>query len=108
MQTSDEEFDAPVVNPRIFFFMLVVGQLLHGMGGSPIVMLSVTFMDENVSQMASPVYNGVFFQAEQAFISQSLGVFMIMRNIVGPATGYLLGGMALRVYGDALTVDTST
>jgi hypothetical protein len=37
--------------------------LLHGCGGAPIVLLAVTFIDENVSQLASPVYSSQFIFA---------------------------------------------
>ncbi|KFQ52898.1 Solute carrier organic anion transporter family member 4A1, partial [Nestor notabilis] len=63
-------------------FMFMLGQFLHGMGATPLYTLGVTYLDENVKTNYSPVYIAVFYTAA----------------ILGPAAGYLVGGMFLNIY----------
>ncbi|XP_035238954.1 solute carrier organic anion transporter family member 4A1 isoform X2 [Anguilla anguilla] len=63
-------------------FVFMLGQFLHGMGATPLYTLGVTYLDENVKSSYAPVYIGIFYTAA----------------IVGPAAGYLLGGMFLNMY----------
>lgn len=46
------------LNP--YFVIFCVGQLLHGFGSTPLFALGTAYIDENVSQKASPVYLGMF------------------------------------------------
>lgn len=48
------------------FFIL--GQLLHGIGASPILTLGITYIDENVKQIHSSVYNGMTYQLQVIII----------------------------------------
>lgn len=57
-------------------------EFLHGMGATPLYTLGVTYLDENVKTNYSPVYIAVFYTAA----------------ILGPAAGYLVGGMFLNIY----------
>ncbi|XP_056589569.1 solute carrier organic anion transporter family member 4A1 [Triplophysa dalaica] len=63
-------------------FVFMLGQFLHGMGATPLYTLGVTYLDENVKSNYAPVYIGIFYTAA----------------IVGPAAGYLLGGIFLNIY----------
>ncbi|XP_009977638.1 PREDICTED: solute carrier organic anion transporter family member 4A1 [Tauraco erythrolophus] len=63
-------------------FVFMLGQFLHGMGATPLYTLGVTYLDENVKTSYSPVYIAVFYTAA----------------ILGPAAGYLVGGMFLNIY----------
>uniref|UniRef100_A0A3Q3IDE3 Solute carrier organic anion transporter family member n=1 Tax=Monopterus albus TaxID=43700 RepID=A0A3Q3IDE3_MONAL len=63
-------------------FVFMLGQLLHGVGATPLYTLGVTYLDENVKSNYAPVYIGIFYTAA----------------IVGPAAGYLLGGYFLNIY----------
>ncbi|NXS08723.1 SO4A1 protein, partial [Neodrepanis coruscans] len=63
-------------------FVFMLGQFLHGMGATPLYTLGVTYLDENVKTNYSPVYIGVFYTAA----------------ILGPAAGYLVGGIFLNIY----------
>nr|XP_021409245.1 solute carrier organic anion transporter family member 4A1 [Lonchura striata domestica] len=63
-------------------FVFMLGQFLHGMGATPLYTLGVTYLDENVKTNYSPVYIAVFYTAA----------------ILGPAAGYLVGGMFLNIY----------
>ncbi|KRZ19313.1 Solute carrier organic anion transporter family member 4A1, partial [Trichinella zimbabwensis] len=67
-----------------FFYILLLGQVLHGIGAAPLYTLGVAYLDENVSQKMSPVYLGIYF----AFAT------------LGPALGFIIGGMLLNVNGD--------
>ncbi|NXM74303.1 SO4A1 protein, partial [Serilophus lunatus] len=63
-------------------FVFMLGQFLHGMGATPLYTLGVTYLDENVKTNYSPVYIGIFYTAA----------------ILGPAAGYLVGGIFLNIY----------
>lgn len=67
-----------------YLYVFLLGQLFHGIGASPLYTLGVTYLDENVKQTASGLYVGIYF----AF------------SVLGPAIGYLLGGLLLKIYGD--------
>lgn len=38
--------------------MFLLGQTLHGIGATPLFSIGTAYLDENVSQKASPVYLG--------------------------------------------------
>lgn len=61
--------------------IFMLGQLLHGVGATPLYTLGVTYLDENVKSSYSPIYIAIFYTA-----------------ILGPAAGYLIGGAMLNVY----------
>ncbi|XP_041654609.1 solute carrier organic anion transporter family member 4A1 isoform X2 [Cheilinus undulatus] len=63
-------------------FVFMLGQLLHGVGATPLYTLGVTYLDENVESNYAPVYIGIFYTAA----------------ILGPAAGYLLGGHFLNMF----------
>lgn len=44
------------LNP--YFLMFLLGQTLHGIGATPLFSIGTAYLDENVSQKASPVYLG--------------------------------------------------
>ncbi|XP_029392424.1 solute carrier organic anion transporter family member 4A1 isoform X2 [Mus pahari] len=62
--------------------IFMLGQLLHGVGATPLYTLGVTYLDENVKSSYSPIYIAIFYTAA----------------ILGPAAGYLIGGTMLNVY----------
>jgi hypothetical protein len=41
-----------------YFYIFLLGQTLHGLGSTPLFSIGTTYIDENVSQKASPVYLG--------------------------------------------------
>ncbi|XP_069506856.1 solute carrier organic anion transporter family member 4A1 isoform X2 [Ambystoma mexicanum] len=63
-------------------FLFMFGQFLHGVGATPLYTLGVTYLDENVKSNYSPVYIAIFYTAA----------------IIGPAAGYVLGGIFLNMY----------
>ncbi|XP_054837574.1 solute carrier organic anion transporter family member 4A1 [Eublepharis macularius] len=63
-------------------FVFMLGQFLHGIGATPLYTLGVTYLDENVKSNHSPVYIAIFYTAA----------------ILGPAAGYLIGGIFLNIY----------
>ncbi|XP_064420624.1 solute carrier organic anion transporter family member 4A1 [Latimeria chalumnae] len=73
-------------------YVFMVGQFLHGIGATPLYTLGVTYLDENVKSNYSPVYIAIFYTAA----------------IIGPAAGYLLGGMFLNIYTEIGTVTDLT
>ncbi|GLG98076.1 Solute carrier organic anion transporter family member [Gryllus bimaculatus] len=74
-----------------YMWVFLLGQLLHGVGASPLYTLGVTFIDENVTKKMSSVYLGIYYTMA----------------IIGPAAGYVLGGELLKVYVDFVTVDSA-
>lgn len=56
---DSEELDGGIsVDSRLFMWLFLLGQLLHGAGAAPLYTLGVTFIDENVSKKMSSVYLG--------------------------------------------------
>ena len=43
-----------------FKFVFILGQLLFGIGGSALITLGTTLLDESVPQKVAPVYIGIF------------------------------------------------
>ncbi|XP_022088820.1 solute carrier organic anion transporter family member 4A1-like [Acanthaster planci] len=69
---------------RNYFWMFVAAQALHGIGASPLYTLGVTYLDENV---------------KPAYVSIYVGIFQAITTL-GPAVGYLVGGLFLGIYTD--------
>lgn len=55
---SDTDY-ASYLNP--YFLMFLLGQTLHGIGATPLFSIGTAYLDENVSQKASPVYLGEIY-----------------------------------------------
>ncbi|XP_064596703.1 solute carrier organic anion transporter family member 4C1-like [Liolophura sinensis] len=73
-----------------YLYVLVLGQLLHGFGGTTFYGVGISCMDDCVSAKNSPVYVGILY----AF------------SALGPAVGYLLGGYLVDIYVDFETVSS--
>ncbi|XP_071477935.1 solute carrier organic anion transporter family member 4A1-like [Diadema antillarum] len=67
-----------------YYGVFIFAQVLHGIGASPLYTLGITYIDENVSSAASGIYIGIF---------KSMA-------ILGPAAGYIIGGILLGLYVD--------
>ncbi|MBN3287654.1 SO4A1 protein, partial [Polyodon spathula] len=65
-----------------YMYVFMLGQFLHGIGATPLYTLGVTYLDENVKSSYAPVYIGIFYTSA----------------IFGPAAGYLLGGLLLKMF----------
>ncbi|KAK7485686.1 hypothetical protein BaRGS_00023135 [Batillaria attramentaria] len=72
-------------------YVFFLGQLLHGVGATPLYTLGTVYLDENLPVRSASVYQGAFY----AFA------------IIGPAIGYLAGGAFLDLYTDFHVIDTS-
>ncbi|KAL4235923.1 hypothetical protein ACF0H5_004313 [Mactra antiquata] len=67
-----------------FLTFLLIGQLMHGVGGSTLITVGYSFIDDSVTAATSPVY-----------------ISMIgLCQMLGPMVGFLVGGMLLDVYVD--------
>ena len=44
---------------NFYFYLFLLGQTLHGFGATPLFSIGTAYIDENVSQKASPVYLGM-------------------------------------------------
>uniref|UniRef100_UPI00398EF65F solute carrier organic anion transporter family member 4C1-like isoform X3 n=1 Tax=Pristiophorus japonicus TaxID=55135 RepID=UPI00398EF65F len=73
-----------------FIFVFLLGQLLHGVGGTPLYTLGMVYIDDSVSTVKSSLYIGI-------------GNGM---SVLGPAVGYILGGQLLDIYIDVNEVST--
>ncbi|XP_033100782.1 solute carrier organic anion transporter family member 4A1-like isoform X2 [Anneissia japonica] len=67
-----------------YYWVFVFAQLLHGIGASPLYTLGVTYLDDNVTSKLVAMYIGIFNAI----------------SILGPALGYVLGGLYLTIYTD--------
>ncbi|CAB3403057.1 unnamed protein product [Caenorhabditis bovis] len=80
---------APSTYWNPYFWMFILGQTLHGIGSTPLFSIGTTYMDENVSQKASPVY---------------LAIHAVLTSF-GPVIGVFAGGFLLNLYDDFDRVD---
>ncbi|CAL4067758.1 unnamed protein product, partial [Meganyctiphanes norvegica] len=72
-----------------FRIVFIISQFIHGIGSSPLYTLGTTFLDESVPMKMSSIYLGIFY---------AMGA-------VGPALGYVLGSIFLKIYVDTPHVD---
>ncbi|ESO04434.1 hypothetical protein HELRODRAFT_172826 [Helobdella robusta] len=75
-----------------YVLILIVAQLMIGIGGSPLYTLGTTYIDNHVSTRKAPTYIAFIY---------ACGVF-------GPILGYGLGALMLLYYVDLLRYDTTT
>ncbi|KAL4217826.1 Solute carrier organic anion transporter [Mactra antiquata] len=74
-----------------YLYVLILGQLLHGLGGTTLYTVGVSLIDDSVPASSSPMYIGIMY----AFAT------------LGPALGYIIGGQLLELYVDFDTVPLS-
>uniref|UniRef100_A0A8C5TID2 Major facilitator superfamily (MFS) profile domain-containing protein n=1 Tax=Malurus cyaneus samueli TaxID=2593467 RepID=A0A8C5TID2_9PASS len=67
-----------------YLYVFIVGQLLLGVGGTPLYTLGTAFIDDSVPKHKSSLYIGIGYAM----------------SLLGPAIGYVLGGQLLKVYID--------
>lgn len=60
-------------------YVFMLGQFFNGIGNTPLGVLAVTFIDENVDKRVYPIYIGIYY----------LGA------LLGPALGFVIGGQLL-------------
>ncbi|XP_064456246.1 solute carrier organic anion transporter family member 4A1-like isoform X2 [Ornithodoros turicata] len=83
----DDSADSKKGNVRHFRFVLMFGQILAGIGTTPVHTVSVAYLVDNMPPEKAPVYVGLF---------NSMSVF-------GPSLGFIIGGLTLKYYVDILT-----
>ncbi|XP_030648530.1 solute carrier organic anion transporter family member 2B1 [Chanos chanos] len=76
--TTDSQTHQPA------FPILLMGQLLLGIGGVPIQPFGISYIDDYASKKNSPMYLGILFTV----------------TVIGPALGFMLGSFLLRFYVD--------
>ncbi|KAI6058311.1 Solute carrier organic anion transporter family member 4C1 [Aix galericulata] len=67
-----------------YLYVFILGQLLLGVGGTPLYTLGTAFIDDSVPKHKSSLYIGIGYAM----------------SLLGPAIGYVLGGQLLNVYID--------
>ncbi|NXR36142.1 SO4C1 protein, partial [Zosterops hypoxanthus] len=67
-----------------YLYVFMLGQLLLGVGGTPLYTLGTAFIDDSVPKHMSSVYIGIGYAM----------------SLLGPAIGYVLGGQLLNIYID--------
>jgi len=67
-------------------YLFILGQLLHGFGSTPLLVLGTTLINESVSKKVAPLYLAIFQTC----------------MVIGPALGYILGGGLLKVFVDTV------
>jgi len=81
---AEEERKCQSSNLRSYKYLFIVCWLLCGAGGTPLSTLGISYLDENVKQVKSSLYTGIYYACAA----------------VGPALGYLIGGQFLSIYTD--------
>ncbi|XP_036381358.1 solute carrier organic anion transporter family member 2B1-like [Megalops cyprinoides] len=66
------------------FPIMLLGQLLLGIGGVPVQPFGISYIDDYASKNNSPFYLGILFAV----------------TVIGPAVGFMLGSFMLRFYVD--------
>jgi organic anion transporter 4A len=59
--TASDPKCSPKPEVNVYFLIFLLGQTLHGIGATPLFSIGTSYLDENVSQKASPVYLGYRF-----------------------------------------------
>ncbi|NWV27657.1 SO4C1 protein, partial [Origma solitaria] len=67
-----------------YLYVFILGQLLLGVGGTPLYTLGTAFLDDSVPKHKSSLYIGIGYAM----------------SLLGPAIGYVLGGQLLKIYID--------
>ncbi|NXY71031.1 SO4C1 protein, partial [Glareola pratincola] len=67
-----------------YLYVFILGQLLLGVGGTPLYTLGTAFIDDSVPKHKSSLYIGIGYAM----------------SLLGPAIGYVLGGQLLNIYID--------
>ncbi|KAM4808250.1 solute carrier organic anion transporter family member 4C1 [Rhinophrynus dorsalis] len=67
-----------------YLYVFVLGQLLMGVGGTPLYTLGTAFFDDSLPTHKSSLFIGIAYGM----------------SVVGPAIGYLIGGQLLNIYID--------
>ncbi|XP_004949364.1 solute carrier organic anion transporter family member 4C1 isoform X2 [Gallus gallus] len=67
-----------------YLYVFILGQLLLGVGGTPLYTLGTAFIDDSVPKHTSSLYIGIGYAM----------------SLLGPAIGYVLGGQLLSIYID--------
>ena len=60
MDISSSQQQDPHSSLENYKFVFILGQLLFGIGGSALITLGTTLLDESVAQKVAPVYIGIF------------------------------------------------
>ncbi|XP_071941606.1 solute carrier organic anion transporter family member 4C1-like isoform X2 [Antedon mediterranea] len=78
-------------DPSDYLFFFVIAQLLLGMGAAPMFTLGVTYVDDNIGATESASYIGIVYCV----------------TAIGPALGFLLGGLCVSYYVDLDSVSSN-
>lgn len=76
--TSDADCHASGVNgPPLshYMYVMVIAQMLHGAGATPIYTLAVTYLDENLKAKLTPMYLGMSAFCGDRLCLEILGIF---------------------------------
>ncbi|VDK49394.1 unnamed protein product [Cylicostephanus goldi] len=88
-----------------YFLLFLLGQTLHGVGSTPLFSIGTTYIDENVSQKASPVYLGKLkILVYKTTVTITVAVHAVLTSF-GPVIGVFAGGALLNIYDDFDRVD---
>ncbi|MBN3325235.1 SO3A1 protein, partial [Atractosteus spatula] len=72
------------------YLLVVIAQVLVGIGASSVQPLGVSYMDDHVKRKDSSLYLGI----------------ILTTTLFGPLLGFLMGAMFTKVYVDAIFIDT--
>ncbi|XP_014663795.1 PREDICTED: solute carrier organic anion transporter family member 5A1-like [Priapulus caudatus] len=86
---ASQECEPVSSSSSLYILILVIAQVMIGVGGTPIYTLGTTYIDDHVRKESASLYIGCVY---------SMVAF-------GPVVGFLLGAYLLKLYVDFFTVD---
>ncbi|KAK6492775.1 solute carrier organic anion transporter family member 3A1-like [Huso huso] len=91
MEKEDEmESCMETQSSNMMYVLLVIAQVLIGVGASSVQPLGVSYMDDHVKKKDSSLYLGI----------------ILTTTLFGPLLGFLMGAIFTKVYVDAIFIDT--
>ncbi|XP_041126787.1 solute carrier organic anion transporter family member 3A1-like [Polyodon spathula] len=91
MEKEDEmESCMETQSTNMMYVLLVIAQVLIGVGAASVQPLGVSYMDDHVKKKDSSLYLGI----------------ILTTTLFGPLLGFLMGALFTKVYVDAIFIDT--
>ncbi|XP_061781036.1 solute carrier organic anion transporter family member 3A1 [Nerophis lumbriciformis] len=90
-QLAEDAVCANRANTNMMYLLLIMAQVLLGIGATPVQPLGVSYIDDHVKKKDSSLYIGILFST----------------LVFGPACGFILGSVCTKFYVDAVFIDTN-
>ncbi|XP_076817683.1 solute carrier organic anion transporter family member 4A1-like [Clavelina lepadiformis] len=80
---ANETLLSTVEDLNFYKYIFILSQIINGIGTTALYTIGMTYLDENVTTKQSSMYHGIYLAVAVA---------------LGPAAGYMLGGVTLKMY----------